>query len=145
MTTIIKPVIKTNFENSKLYTLHFRNSVFTIQKNGTSVLSFRDKQDAVHFGKMLENHFDMTHEWPFVNFEETILYKTASKTDRLKYLHMKNWKDDELRDFCIKNSFGMLDIFRFEDERRLVGNSFQWDVPMNFYIEPLNNRLLLEE
>lgn len=144
-TVIRRPVTKINTdESSKMHTLHFRNSIFTIQKNGTSVLSFRNKQDAVHFGKMLENHFDMTQEWPFVDFEETVLYKTHQKQSNLKYLYTKKWQADELRDFCIRNSFGMLDIFKFEDDKRLVGNSFYWDVPMHMYIGTLNSRLFLE-
>lgn len=144
MTTISRPVIslpKTKSGSRKVHTLHHENTVFTIQKNGTSVISFRNKSDAIHFGKMLEGYFDMTHMWPYVDFDETILYKVSSKTNRFKYLYMKYWEEDDLRDFCIKNSFGMLDIFSFEDDRRLVGNAFSWEVPMNYYVESLNERL----
>lgn len=94
---------------------------------------------------MLETHFEMTHEWPIVNFEETVLYKHATKTTRFKYLYTKNWDDDDLRDFCIRNSLGMLEIFKFEEDMRLVGNSFVWEAPVEFYVEIFNDRLKDEE
>ena len=144
MATISRPVIKvpaTRTSSKKLHTIHLDRNVFTVQKNGTSVLSFRNRTDAIHFGKMLETHFEMTHEWPIVNFEETVLYKHTTKTTRFKYLYTKNWQEDDLRNFCIRNSLGMLDIFKFEDDMRLVGNSFVWEAPSEFYVDVLNGRL----
>lgn len=144
MATINRPIFilpATKTVNKKLHTIHLDSTIFTVQRNGTSVLSFRNKSDAIHFGKMLETHYELTHEWPIVDFEQTVLYKYTSKSSRFKYLYMKNWEEDDLRDFCIKNSLGMLDIFKFEDDMRLVGNAFIWEAPMNFYINDLNNRL----
>lgn len=144
MATINRPIFilpATKTVNKKLHTIHLDSTIFTVQRNGTSVLSFRNKSDAIHFGKMLETHYELTHEWPIVDFEQTVLYKYTTKANRFKYLYMKNWEEDDLRDFCIKNSLGMLDIFKFEDDMRLVGNAFIWEAPMNFYINDLNNRL----
>lgn len=142
MTTVVKsPTInKTRSGTQRFHTIHLFTHIFTIQKNGTSVLSFRNKSDAVHFGKILESHYDLTNDWPVVDFEDTIFYARNS-SKRMKYLSIKQWYENDLRDFCIENCFGMLDIVTFENDYRLVGNALQWDVPMHFYIDGLNNRL----
>ena len=132
--TSLKPIPSRRF-----HTLHLVNDIFTIQNNGTSVVSFRNKYDAFHLGKMLESHFDMTHEWPIVNFEDSILYK-QTKVSRLKYLRMKSWDEDKLREFCIKNNFSMLDIFSFQNDYRLVGRSIFWEVPPDYYVSMLNEK-----
>jgi hypothetical protein len=141
MTTVVKSPTKPQLKSGskRFHTIHLFKHIFTIQKNGTSVLSFRNKSDAVHFGKILESHYDLTNEWPVVSFEDTILYNGSQK--RMKYLNTKQWYEDDIRDFCIENCFGMLDIVAFENDYRLIGNAIQWDVPMNFYIEGLNKRL----
>lgn len=147
MSTIIKKNIPPPFvkvgrgNNSKRYhTLHFDNQVFTVQKNGTSILSFRNKGDALLFGKLLESHFELTHSWPMINFEDVLFFKN-SKSNKLKFINTKEWQDVDLRDFCIEYYFNMLDIHNVEDEYKLVGNSIRWDAPMSIYIEMLNSRV----
>jgi hypothetical protein len=134
------PVVKLGA--NRIHTLHLNNKdIFTIQKNGTSVLSFRNKVDAIRFGKILESHYDLTKEWPVVEFEDTVLYRHSSKLNRLKYLSTKNWHEDDLRDFCIINCFGMLDIVKFaDDDLRLIGHAIQWDTPMHFYVDSLTEK-----
>lgn len=144
-TTIIRvppppPIHRKNGGNRKYHTLHYDRHIFTIQKNGTSVVSFRNKNDAIHFGKMLESHFDMTHMWPMIDFEHSVLYKN-SKSSRLKYIDLVEWNEENLRNFCIRNVFNMLDIHRFEDDKRLVGNSVLWEAPMDFYVNILNEKI----
>jgi hypothetical protein len=122
------------------HTLHFDNRVFTVQKEGTSVLSFRNKGDALRFGKLIESHFELTHCWPTIDFEDVLYFKNT-KTNKLKFINTKEWKGDELRNFCIENYMNMLDIHNIENEYKLVGNSIRWDVPMSIYIDMLNSRL----
>jgi hypothetical protein len=127
------PVQNKRFGGDKrYYTLHFDKRVFTVQKNGTSLVSFRKKDDAVRFGKMLETHFDMMHSWPTIDFEETVLYRNT-KSHRLKYINTRSWEEDQLRNFCVRNFFNMLDIHRFEDDNRLVGNTITWEADPYFY------------
>jgi hypothetical protein len=145
MTTIIKsnpPFIRIGrgSRGKRYHTLHFDSQVFTVQKNGTSILSFRNKGDALRFGKLLESHFELTHHWPTINFEDVLFFKNT-KTNKLKYITMKDWQDDDLRDFCIEYYFSMLDIHSVEEEYKLVGNSIRWDVPMSIYINMLNSRV----
>lgn len=135
-TTVIVPKVpvqnKRFGENKKYYTLHFDKQVFTVQKNGTSLVSFRKRDDAVRFGKMLETHFDMMHDWPTIDFEETILYKNT-KSNRLKYINTRAWEEEQIRNFCVRNFFNMLDIHSFEDDNRLVGNLVSWEADPYFY------------
>lgn len=126
--------------NRRFHTLHYNEHIFTIQKNGTSVVAFRSKVDAHHFGKLLESHFELSRSWPAINFEDSILFRKP-KEQTLKYLYMHTWKESELRDFCIDNYMNMLDIFRIEDDYRLIGRSVTWEAPMDFYIENLNRKL----
>ncbi len=141
MTTVIKSptVTKMKSGTQRFHTIHLFAQIFTIQKNGTSVLSFRNKSDAVHFGKILESHYELTNDWPVVNFEDAIFYD-KNYPKRMKYLSTKQWYEDDIRDFCIENCFGMLDIITLENDYRLVGNAIHWDVPMNFYIDGLNKK-----
>ena len=133
------PIVKVGA--NRIHTIHLNKEIFTVQKNGTSVLSFRNKVDAIRFGKILESHYDLTNEWPVVEFEETILYKYSSKVNKLKYLSTKTWYEDDLRDFCINHCFGMLDIVKFEeDDRRLIGHAIRWEAPMHFYVDSLTER-----
>lgn len=132
------PVIPRNSQQKKFHTLHLVENIFTIQKNGTAIVSFRNKYDAFHLGKMLECHFEMTHEWPVINFEDSILYKPNSKIHRLKYIEMRSWDEESIKNFCIKNNFSMLDIFTFETDHRLVGKSIFWEAPPDYYISHLN-------
>lgn len=126
----------------RYYTLHIDKHVFTIQKNGTSVVAFRNKNDAIRFGKLIESHFDVTHTWPIINFDDPVFLRTY-KNSRLKYLDMKDWHADKLQSFCIENYFSMLDIHNFveDDSFRLVGNSVFWEAPMSMYIDMLNGRI----
>lgn len=144
VTTITKPpgVLRSTRGGSqkKFHTLHCGEHIFTIQKNGTSVVSFRNRVDANRFGKLLESHFELSLTWPAIDFEESLMFR-KSREQTLKYLSIKSWKEVDLRDFCIDNYMNMLDIFRIEDEYRLVGRSITWEAPMDFYIENLNKRL----
>ena len=146
MATITKPkppitLFAKHGGNKKFHTLHMYKDIFTVQKDGTSIVAFRNKNDAVRFGKLLESHYELTRAWPVVNFEDVLLYK-PSKVNKLQFLEVKEWHNDSLRNFCIEYYFNMLDIHSVEDEYRLVGNSIRWDVPMNMYIDMLNERLL---
>ncbi len=147
MTTILKIPprtvhLKKNF--NKKYTIHFDNSyIFTIQKNnGTSILSFRKYDDIIKFSKLLENYYELNEHWPMVNFEDTFVYK-VNKSSKLRYLEVKEWKDTDLKYFCINYAFNMLDILTF-DENTLKGNNVTWDVPLNCYIDMLNEKLLIK-
>jgi hypothetical protein len=145
MSTIIKkppPFIRIGHgsRSSKYHTLHFDNQVFSVQKNGTSILSFRSKGDAFRFGKLIESHYELTHQWPTIDFDDVLFFKNT-KANKLKFITIKDWKDNELRDFCIEYYFNMLDIHKIENEYKLVGNSLRWDAPMSIYIELLNSRV----
>jgi hypothetical protein len=134
------PNIKLRDGTGKFHTLHCDKHVFTIQKNGTSIVAFRNKKDANQFGKLLEGHYEISRVWPAINFEDTILFKKP-KDQILKYLSINSWREEDLRDFCIKNYINMLDIFRLENDYRLVGRSVSWEAPMDFYIDRLNKKL----
>ncbi len=128
--------------NHRHYTLHIGTTIFTVQHQDTSVLSFRKKSDAVSFGRILECHYDLTKEWPILKFDDYTVYGIFEKNPRLKYLDIKDWDNESLRYFCITNAFSMIDVLKFENERKLYGKTFRWDAPSNLYIDMLNKRLV---
>lgn len=143
MVTILSPPntkIPVGNGNRKYYTLHHYEgkTIFTIQKNSTAILAFRNKNDCMHFGKLLESHYELTREWPQVDFENTLLFKNT-KSPRLKYLTVTEWSEFMLKMMCIRNAFSMLDIHDFEDNR-LRGQYVQWDMIDDFYIDALNQK-----
>ena len=129
---IPKIVVSTGGKN-KFHTIHFDNNVFTVQKNGTSVLAFRKEKDVHRFSKLIESHFDLTQEWPVINFEDTLLFRNSRGVNRLKYVDIMKWEEDKLIAWCIQNTFSMLDIHSFEDDHRLVGKSLFWDFEDDSY------------
>jgi hypothetical protein len=133
------PITKLHDGTGRFHTLHLEKHVFTIQKHGTSVVAFRNKKDANQFGKLLESHYEISQVWPIINFEDTVFYKKP-KDHVLKYLDINSWGEEDIRNFCVKNYMNMLDIFRLEDDYRLVGRSISWEAPMDFYIDRLNER-----
>jgi hypothetical protein len=137
---VAPPNTKLRDGTGRFHTLHCDKHIFTIQKNGTSIVAFRNKKDANQFGKLLESHYELSRTWPSINFEETLLFK-KQKDNTLKYLYINSWREEDLRDFCITNYINMLDIFRLEDEYRLIGRSLSWEAPMDFYIDHLNQKL----
>jgi hypothetical protein len=138
----VRPVgAKLKDGNRKFHTLHCgRTHIFTIQKNGTSVVAFRNKNDVHQFGKLLESHFELSRSWPTINFEDVILFK-KTKDIELVHLSVLTWKESDLVNFCIENYMNMLDIYRVEDEYRLVGRAISWEAPMPFYVDTLNKKL----
>lgn len=141
MATIATPkipkIIVSTHGNRKYRTIHLNNNVFTIQKNGTSVLAFRQDRDVRRFSKLIESHFDLTQEWPNIDFEETILFKNTQANKRLKYVDIIEWEEDRLIAWCIQNAFSMLDIHQFEDDHKLVGKSLFWDFEDDSYYRTL--------
>jgi hypothetical protein len=146
MSVIVKPPpppflqILKGTRSKQYHTLHFDNRIFTVQKDGTSVLSFRNKGDALRFGKLVESHYELTYSWPTITFDDVLYFKNT-KTNKLKYVNIQEWHGDQLRSFCIENYLNMLDINTVENEYRLVGNLIRWDAPMSIYIDMLNSRL----
>lgn len=126
-----------------LHTVHFNKQIFTIQKNGTSVLAFRKQKDAHKFSKLIESHYDITYEWPKINFDDTLLFK-KSKVNRLKYIEILKWGENDLVDWCIHNAFNLLDIYNFEDDNRLVGKSIVWNVDQEFYRNFISEKYLID-
>ena len=116
MSTIILPRVPRTIirpgGDRKYHTIHFDRYIFTIQKNGTSVVAFRRERDVIRFSKMIESHFDLTHEWPIVNFEDTLLYRNT-KSNKLKYI---NIKED------IKNNEDT--FYAFIEEPKIIGQLF---------------------
>ena len=138
-----KIVLKTGGEKRKYHTIHLANNhVFTVDHNGISVLSFRNIKDVFRFSKLIESHYDLTQEWPIVNFEEPLLFRNT-KIERLKYVDIQEWNEDILTMWCIQNSFSMLDIHKFENDNKLIGRSIYWELDSELYKNILNEKFIL--
>lgn len=142
----IRPNIVSNTGGNrprKYHTIHLNdNHVFTVQHNGISVLSFRNLKDVYRFSKLIESHYDLTQEWPLINFEDTLLFRNT-KIERLKYVDIQEWSEDILTMWCIQNAFSMLDIYQFEDDNKLIGRSIYWETDSELYKNILNEKFIL--
>lgn len=135
------PVVLKKSASHKQYTLHIGNTIFTVQHHDTAVISFRKKSDIVAFGRIIECHYELTKEWPILKFDDYAVYSMFDKHTKLKYIDVREWDSESLKTFCITNAFSMIDVVKFEDEKKLYGKTFKWDVPSNLYIDMLNKRL----
>ncbi len=130
MLSAVRPKVSVGKGNRKFYTIHHgdgKQQIFTIQnRNVCSIIAFRNKSDCMHFGKLLENHYELTKEWPQINFDDTIIFRHA-RTNKLKYLDTQEWTEFMLKMFCIKNAFSMIDVHSFDDNK-MRGSLLQWDI-----------------
>ena len=123
---------------SKRYTIHKQDQIFTMD---TRILSFKKQTDAETFGRLIEGHYNLTKQWPMINYHEIWHYKNDIHT--LKHLHVPEWNTEHLKMYCNMYIFDMLDIDSIEDGFRLRGNLIRWDIPIEYQIEYLERLALI--
>lgn len=141
----VKPRVKfkTNQKSPKYYTLHTcPNDAFTLRVNEqsrTSIVGFRDWDNAMFVGKMLETYFISQMEWPMTyEVGSLILPNSQVPDDVLRFLYIQQWELDDLKLTCTKN---FLDMILVDDivKRKAVGgyvfagNAFKFEADWDFY------------
>jgi hypothetical protein len=128
---------------TKYYTLHTNpNNAFTLRLNddlGTSVVGFREWDDAIFIGKMMETYFVSQREWPDIQSYDGALILPAApvKSDPvLRHLYIQEWDFDDLKYICTVNFLNMVSVNGIENKKAgysFSGNTYSFSAPPEFY------------
>jgi len=127
---------------TKYYTLHTNpNTAFTLRPNedlGTSVVGFREWDDAILIGKMMETYYVSQREWPDIHREDGTLFLPASiKSDPvLRHLYIQEWDFDDLKYICTTNFLNMVSVNRIDNKKTgysFSGDTYSFSAPREFY------------
>jgi hypothetical protein len=103
----------------------------------TSIVGFRQREDAQHIGKMIETYFIHNKDWPDTQAESLFLPNSQLGDRDLEHLYIQVWEFEELKVECTKNMLDMIsveDIVSKNDSTfSLSGNTFTFDAPDEFY------------
>lgn len=138
---------KTGRRSQKYYTIHTQpNDAFTLrvaETARTSVVGFRDWDDALFIGKMMETHFMRQKEWPDTRSVGSLILPSSQVGDVLRYLYIQQWDFDELKLTCTKNFLDMISVDGIVKKKAnagytFSGNLFKFEAPREFYIQRLD-------
>lgn len=131
---------KTNQKPKNYWTIHTHpNDAFTLkisEKVRTSIVGFKEIDDALFIGKMIETHFIRQKEWPDTKSEGTLILPNSQVGDVLQYIYIQKWVFDDLKMTCTKNFLDMISvdsILNTKNGYSFEGNVFKFDAPIEFY------------
>jgi len=135
--TVIAPpakprrLAKTIPKPRNFFTIHTQpNDAFTLKLHNdarTSVVGFKDWDDALFIGKMIETHFIREKEWPDTREAGSLILPNSTVGDVLNHIYIQKWDFDELKMTCTKN---FLDLIGVEGiiKKKLGGYTFDGNV-----------------
>jgi hypothetical protein len=136
---------RTNQSNRKYWTLHTGvNNILACRPKDSisSVVAFRNLDEAVMIGSMIETHLMRHKEWP--DFESEILMLPTSRVEELQNIFLQKWEFDDLKLICTQN---MLDMISVEEINKrassytFTGNQYKFNAPLEFYQNRFNELL----
>lgn len=136
-----RPITKlpVNQKNRKYYTLHSNpNNAFALRLNDdirTAIVGFRDVNDAVLIGAMIETHLIEKKEWPDTTSVGQLILPEGRLT-QLVYVFLREWEFDELKLECTKNILDMIsvdEVLKKKMSYSFEGNLFRFEAPEDFY------------
>jgi hypothetical protein len=138
-----KSTTKTNQKSKNFFTIHTHpNHAFTLkltEDDKTSVVGFRDWDDALLIGKMLETHFNMQNEWPDTRDTGTLTLPSANHTGILRYTYIQKWEFNELELICTKNFLNFIGVEDIVNKKNqgysFDGNVYKFEADIDFYRE----------
>lgn len=140
-----KFITRTNQWNRTYWTLHsgINNIWATRPKDSISaVVAFRNIDDAVMIGSMIETHFLHHKEWP--EFDENPLLLPNSRIDDLRNIFLQKWEFDDLKLICTRNMLDMIsvdEINKRQTSYTFSGSTYKFDAPIEFYQNRFNELL----
>jgi len=140
---------KTKQKSQKYYTLHTtKNDAFTLRvndKSRTSIVGFKEWDDAIFIGKMLETYFVDQREWPMTYEVGSLILPSAKdqNMDILYHMYIQQWDFDELKLTCTKNFLDMISIDDIIKKKAhggytFAGSAYSFEADWDFYRERLN-------
>ncbi len=123
------------------FTLHTQpNSAFTLKLNEntkTSIVGFKDWDDALFIGKMIETYFIREKEWPDTRMQGSLILPNAGSDDVLHHLYIQKWEFDELKIICTKNFLDLIGVDGIIKKKiggyTFDGNVYRFQAEWDFY------------
>lgn len=150
-----KPVrlAKTIPKPQNFFTLHTRaNDAFTLKLGSdtkTSVVGFKDWDDALFIGKMIETYFIREKEWPDTKEEGTLTLPTSSVGDVLHHVYIQKWDFDELKMTCTRNFLDLISVDGIIKKKlggyTFDGNVYKFHADWDFYRTRLSELWMVNE
>jgi hypothetical protein len=146
MAIVLKPPTKprgftpTKQKPVKYYTIHSNaNDAFTLkidETTRTSIVSFRQWDDAFFIGKMIETHYIQENEWPDTRQAGSLVLPNSRVGDILKHVYIQEWNYDDLKVRCTENTLDMVTvdaILKKKSSYSFSGSQLTFDAPPEFY------------
>ena len=154
MATIVSPPrrpprsIQTRRGGKFYWTIHTHpNNAFTVRMNDdspTSIVGFKNVDNALVIGKMIETYYMTQQEWPDTSGQ--LLLPPPHDGD-LNFLFLQKWDFGDLQVECTKNFLSMVAIDSLQTTKRgfnFDGKMLSFDAPREFYAERLDEIFRLE-
>ena len=154
MATIVSPPrrpprsIQTRRGGKFYWTIHTHpNNAFTVRMNddsSTSIVGFKNVDNALVIGKMIETYYMTQQEWPDTSGQ--LLLPPPHDGD-LNFLFLQKWDFGDLQVECTKNFLSMVAIDSLQTTKRgfnFDGKMLSFDAPREFYAERLDEIFRLE-
>jgi hypothetical protein len=125
----------------KYYTLHSKpNDAFTLKMpymKRTSIVGFKQWDDARHIGKMIETYFVHNKAWPDTQSESLFLPNSQLGERELEHIYIQMWEFEQLKVECTKNMLDMISVEEIVSKNNsafsLAGDMITFNAPDEFY------------
>ena len=153
MATIVSPprrptrTIQTRRGGKFYWTIHTHpNNAFTVRMKDdspTSIVGFKNVDNALVIGKMIETYYMTQQEWPDTTGQ---LILPPPHDGDLNFLFLQKWDFADLQVECTKNFLSMVAIDNLQTTKRgfnFDGKMLSFDAPHEFYVARLEEILEL--
>ena len=153
MATIVSPprrptrTIQTRRGGKFYWTIHTHpNNAFTVRMKDdspTSIVGFKNVDNALVIGKMIETYYMTQQEWPDTTGQ---LILPPPHDGDLNFLFLQKWDFADLQVECTKNFLSMVAIDNLQTTKRgfnFDGKMLSFDAPHEFYVARLDEILEL--
>ena len=130
------------------WTIHTHpNNAFTVRMNDdspTAIVGFKNVDNALVIGKMIETYYMTQQEWPDTTGQ---LILPPPHDGDLNFLFLQKWDFAELKVECTKNFLSMVAIDNLQTTKRgfnFDGKILSFEAPNEFYAERLDEIFRLE-
>jgi len=154
MATIVSPprrpprTIQTRRGGKFYWTIHTHpNNAFTVRMKDdspTAIVGFKNVDNALVIGKMIETYYMTQQEWPDTTGQ--LLLPPPHDGD-LNFLFLQKWDFAQLQVECTKNFLSMVAIDNLETTKRgfnFDGKLMSFEAPTEFYAERLDEIFMLD-
>lgn len=136
---------RTNQGTRSYFTLHSGlNNIWACRPKDaiSSVVAFRNLEDAVLVGSMMETHFMNHKEWP--NFDSSDMVLPVSRVEDLRNIFLRKWEFDDLKLICTRNMLDMIsvdEINKHQTSYMFNGSQYKFRADTEFYQNRFNELL----